>query len=122
MKLGVFAIILNKKHEFLLVKRNDKPMWNLVGGGVRKGEDPKRALIREVKEEIRAKITKKTLVKAYFYKQRDELVLVYLVKLSKFTFKPTKEAKEAGWFSIKKLPRNTFALHKRRIRDVINRN
>lgn len=63
--VGVGGLISNKKGEVLLTKRIDMmfPQWNgrwgIPGGHVRFGEDPKKTLHRELKEElgVRVKIT-----------------------------------------------------------------
>ena len=39
------------RKKVLLVKRRDVPVWVLPGGGIDRGESPKEAVIREVKEE-----------------------------------------------------------------------
>ena len=54
-KIAVSALILNSSSQFLIVKRaKDDSMpglWELPGGKIEFGEDPKIAMQREVKEE-----------------------------------------------------------------------
>ncbi len=59
LKDGAKVFIKNKKlGKYLFVLRDDKPnipnpnCWSLIGGGIEKGEEPIKALKREVKEEI----------------------------------------------------------------------
>lgn len=120
LKIGVFAVILNSKNEVLLLKRRDKDMWNLPGGGVEKGELYENALLREITEEI-GKIVPLywKLYKAYFKKKQKEIVLVYRVGLSSFEFTPNEEAVEIGFFNLKELPLNLFKSHKKRILDIM---
>ena len=59
--LGTRAIILNSKNEILLVKHTYTPGWHFPGGGVDKGESPRQAIIREVKEELNLTLSKEKL-------------------------------------------------------------
>jgi len=53
----VVAVIKNEAGQILIAKRNQPDLpeehnkWEFVGGGIKFGEDPKEALVREVKEE-----------------------------------------------------------------------
>ncbi len=50
---NVAAIIVNNKREMLICARSDMPyVWQIPEGGINEGEDPKTALLRELKEEI----------------------------------------------------------------------
>ncbi len=53
---NVAAVILSPKYpekvEVLVAKRNDIDAWQFPQGGIDKGESPKEALFRELKEEI----------------------------------------------------------------------
>jgi 8-oxo-dGTP pyrophosphatase MutT (NUDIX family) len=55
-KLGVGVIIQNQNGDFLLHLRDEHPVnmpnqWSLVGGEVKQNENPKKAAVREVREE-----------------------------------------------------------------------
>jgi putative (di)nucleoside polyphosphate hydrolase len=50
---NVAALIINRKGELLVCERiNTKGAWQFPQGGVDKGEKPRKALTREIKEEI----------------------------------------------------------------------
>jgi putative (di)nucleoside polyphosphate hydrolase len=52
---GVGAFVVDKKGNFLLLKRkaeNDFIYWDIMRGGIEKGEKPLEALKRELKEEL----------------------------------------------------------------------
>ena len=53
---NVAALVLSPKYpekvEVLIAKRNDVDAWQFPQGGIDKGETPKEALLRELKEEI----------------------------------------------------------------------
>ncbi|NLZ92664.1 MAG: NUDIX domain-containing protein, partial [Firmicutes bacterium] len=58
MKKIAAIIIENTKGELLFYKRDNKPRipfpgyWDLIGGHIEEGENPKEALVREIKEEL----------------------------------------------------------------------
>ena len=51
-RAGSGALILNPDGHILLVEPNYKPQWDCPGGIVERGEDPRFACEREVREEI----------------------------------------------------------------------
>ena len=53
LRLGVGAIVLNKKNEVFVGKRKDNPVdkWQMPQGGVNEGENLTQAMIRELHEE-----------------------------------------------------------------------
>lgn len=53
--LGANAII-TCRGKLLLEKRRDSDTWGLVGGGVKKTEEPLQAIVREVREELGLRI------------------------------------------------------------------
>ena len=55
--LGANAII-TQSGKLLLERRRDSDTWGLVGGGVKKTEEPIDAIVREVREEIGLRIPK----------------------------------------------------------------
>ena len=55
--LGANAII-TQSGKLLLERRRDSDTWGLVGGGVKKTEEPIDAIVREVREEIGLRIQK----------------------------------------------------------------
>ena len=64
--LGANAII-TCKGRLLLEKRRDSDTWGLVGGGVKKTEEPIDAMVREVKEELGLRIPKERFRKLAVY-------------------------------------------------------
>ena len=49
---GVLAVPLTPDGRLILVRLTYAPGWRLPGGGVKRGEDPRRAALRELSEEI----------------------------------------------------------------------
>ena len=65
-QLGANAII-TCKGKLLLEKRRDSDTWGLVGGGVKKYEEPVQAMTREVYEELGLRIPKERFQKLAVY-------------------------------------------------------
>lgn len=77
--VNVKLIIKSDKGNVLLVKPSYKKTWQFPGGGVEKHEDPKEALIREVREELGLRIAAEHFVIAgtAFKRDYDHLFLIY---------------------------------------------
>jgi len=64
--LGANAII-TMEGKLLLERRRDSDTWGLVGGGVKKTETTKQAMVREIREELGLKIHQEELRKLAVY-------------------------------------------------------
>jgi len=90
--------------------------WSLPGGGVNKNEKPKKALKRELIEELDLKIPQKNYQRILKHHHTDHgadfLVILYQIDLdSRREFKVSRnEIIEAGWHKIDELPENTHPL------------
>ncbi len=73
------SIIKSDTGKILLVKPNYKPRWQLPGGGVEAGEDPRKGLVRELTEELnfQAKGSDFKLLDTVFRQDHDNLILIY---------------------------------------------
>ena len=65
-RLGANAIITNADR-ILLERRRDSDTWGLVGGGVKKWEEPLDAIVRETYEELGLRIPKERYQKLAVY-------------------------------------------------------
>jgi 8-oxo-dGTP diphosphatase len=71
MKKIAAIIFENKKGEFLLYLRDNKPgipfpdHWDLIGGHVEEGETPEEALVREVMEELGIELKEYSFFRTY---------------------------------------------------------
>lgn len=77
-QISTGGVIFNEGNEILLIKRSDNDSfqagcWELPGGGTKFGEDPKRALKREIKEEcgIDTSVENPITVKTYFMEHKN---------------------------------------------------
>lgn len=68
-RVCVYGIIKNKNGEILFIKRSENDthpgVWELPGGGVDFGEDPKGSIKREVREETGISVEVKNPVKVF---------------------------------------------------------
>ncbi len=64
--LGANAIITHEGR-ILLERRRDSDTWGLVGGGVKKWEEPIDAIVRETYEELGLRIPKERFIKRAVY-------------------------------------------------------
>lgn len=73
------VIIKSDTGNVLLVKPNYKEAWQLPGGGIEAGEEPKEGLLRELKEELGLVADKANLklLDTVFRQKHDNLILVY---------------------------------------------
>jgi NAD+ diphosphatase len=80
--LPVVAAIVEHEGNVLLVRAKGWPekMFGLVTGFLEKGEDPKRGIVREVKEELGLEGEIVSLVGAYTFEMRNELIVAYHVR------------------------------------------
>lgn len=103
--VGVTGIILNDKNEILLFKHTYRThAWSLPGGYMKKGEHPKEALEREIKEESGLVVSVDDNLKTRTDRETARLDLCYTGVLIGGDFTPSHEVSEFGFFSEDKLP------------------
>jgi len=101
-------IIIFSPDKILLFHRDDIPTilypdsWQLLGGGIEKGETPKQALLREIKEEAKFDLKDyKFISKTNGFLGEEVWVYIAFVKKeeeAKFSLGPG-EGQEIGWFT-----------------------
>jgi ADP-ribose pyrophosphatase YjhB (NUDIX family) len=125
-RVGVFAVIElpgdgdGGEARYLLARRADIGWWNLVGGGLERGETPEEGLAREAREEIGAEIEVIRLVGVYAKPHKQEVVLVYLCHLAPGSAEPgtSEEVAEVGAFTVEEMPEDTLPKHRQRVLDA----
>ena len=109
--LGANAII-TCGDKLLLERRRDSDTWGLVGGGVKKYEEPVDAMAREIYEELGLRIPKDRFCKLAVYGEPGRIaayqdgsiwrmvVVVFRLELPENTpLRISKESRELRWFS-----------------------
>lgn len=122
--LGAHAIILNEQNQILLVKHTYKPHWYIPGGGVKKGESIKSALLRELKEEVGLTVLEEPKlfgIYHHYYLKVNDYPCVYIIR--KFTLSEcySKEIAEKQWYDFSQLPQTISPGTKRRLIEYFNR-
>lgn len=124
---AVSALVFDARNRVLLVKRRDEPKkgtWDVPGGFVSWGENPETGIIREMREELRARFKPQRLLGIYpdWYDFRGLRYSVYNVYyLGTLTGHPRAASDVAGirWFPLNRLPRAIAFPHIRRaLRDI----
>jgi len=123
--VNVDALILNKKKQILLLKRNHYPYegyWVLPGGGVEGREKIERAILREVREETGLPAKIRRIIGIYSGGKRDprypSLSIAYYLTTKSSKAEANQEAKELQWFNLNKLPKKIGFDHKKMIHDL----
>lgn len=109
--LGANAII-TCGDKILLERRRDSDTWGLVGGGVKKTEEPIQAITREVWEELGLRIPQDRFRKLAVYGEPGRIaayqdgsiwrmvIVVFALELPEETaLRISKESRELRWFS-----------------------
>lgn len=113
--LGANAII-TCGDKLLLERRRDSDTWGLVGGGVKKYEEPVDAMAREIWEELGLRIPKSRFRKLSVYGEPGRIaayrdgsiwrmvIVVFALELSAdVTLRISKESRELRWFTREEL-------------------
>ena len=116
--LGSRAIILNNDNEILLVKHTYQRDWYLPGGGVKKGESAKEAIIRELKEEVGIIPTEEPqLFGIYFhtYMGVNDYPVIFIIKNYTSANAYSSEIEQMAWYDYNNLPEMVSPGTKRRL-------
>ncbi|OBA06344.1 DNA mismatch repair protein MutT [Bacillus subtilis] len=118
---GAFVIVTNEKHQILLVKRKDVPLWDLPGGKVDPGETAEAAGLREVLEETGYNAVLSAKIGVY---QRPKFQDEQYVFAGNITGGRAivigMETADMKWFSLQRLPLLMVPNRKRQISDFMN--
>jgi 8-oxo-dGTP diphosphatase len=106
--VGAAAVVFNDQGEVMLFKhtyRRNFP-WALPGGWLKYGEDPARAVQREIMEESGLSVYIERPVQVTTVGRMHNLLdIVFVGRLTGGTFRPSAEVSEAGFFRLDHLPR-----------------
>lgn len=112
-QVRVRALVVNEKSEILLVRSwFSRQWWSLPGGGMKFGESPQVAAVREVFEETGVHIDERSCKKLGMFSSGDTRapfsVSCHLVHIEKqparITAKARLEMLDAAWFPLDSLP------------------
>jgi 8-oxo-dGTP diphosphatase len=110
--IGVIGIIFNDDHEILLVNHTyrGKYSWALPSGIGKKGEDPKKAIVREIEEEIGLNVVVKKVLDISLPPGAIYLDIFLLCEeLETDTLRLSLEISEVSYFNSVTLPRENIS-------------
>lgn len=109
--LGVDVWIMNSKGELLVQKRSKNKesypgKWAMTGGSALKGENAKKAICREVKEELGIRIDQTELELIKKVRTSKTFIHIFFVQkeidINELKLQP-EEVSDAKWFSVNKI-------------------
>jgi ADP-ribose pyrophosphatase YjhB (NUDIX family) len=118
--MSAFALIFDNKQRVLLCRRGDVDLWNLPGGKLEPDETPRRAVIREVKEEANIKVQVNRLVGISLNWTRRAIAFAYLCEIAKGKPGANDETDAVGYFASEQFPRRIYPDHQQWIRNVLS--
>ena len=104
--VAVAAVIIDTAGHILLGKHTyrKKHPWGLLAGVLEYGEDPEKAIVREIQEETGYDVEVQALLKAVSAKKEHNISLIYFCRIVSGAFQPSPEISEVGYFSSDILP------------------
>ncbi len=118
--LGSRAIVLNSQNQILLVKHTYQPHWYIPGGGVKKRESAKTAVLRELKEEVGLTVIGEPELFGIYYHTYlgvSDYPIIYVVKNYSLSNAYSPEIEQIGWFDYTNLPEMVSPGTKRRLNE-----
>ncbi len=117
-RMGAFTIIRNEAGAVLWVKRTDKDLWNLPGGGVENEEPPWQTAVRETAEETGCQVQLCDLTSINSYTNEANLTFTYTAKIVSGQLTTGPEAAAFAWFLPGEEPANSIPQHCQRVADA----
>jgi mutator protein MutT len=104
--VSVGAIIQNEQGQILLLKHVFRPGsgWGVPGGFISNGEQPEKALQREMEEETGLQIENIRLAFVHTLAPRNHVEIIFFADTNSEAKIKSVEISEIGWFSIDDLP------------------
>ncbi|WP_420631039.1 NUDIX hydrolase [Candidatus Leptofilum sp.] len=117
-RMGAFTIIRNAAGAALWIKRTDRDLWNLPGGGAENEEPPWETAMRETLEETGCQVKLFDLTSINSYTNEANLVFNYTAEIVSGQLTPGPEAADFAWFQPGEEPPNSLPQHRERVADA----
>lgn len=118
--LGARAIVISSDNKILLVKHTYQSHWYIPGGGVKKGESVKAALLRELKEEVGITVLDEPELFGIYHHRYlgvNDYPVIYIVKNYSIVQASSPEIEKIDWFDYTNLPEMTSPGTTRRLKE-----
>ena len=122
--LGARAIVLNAEQQVLLVQHTYHSHWYIPGGGVKKGESVKAAVLRELYEEVGLSVIGEPQLLGIYHHRIlgvPDYPVVYLITNFSLSEANSPEIKQMAWFAYDNLPSTTSPGTRRRLDEYFSR-
>lgn len=116
---GAFVVIRDDNGRVLWVKRTDRDLWNLPGGGGNAGEAPWETAVRETREETGLEVRLLRPTGVYLYAHAPHLIVAFLAEQRDGSLTTGPEAAAFDWFAPGSEPQNAMRAHLDRARDAL---
>ncbi|MCA9995799.1 MAG: NUDIX domain-containing protein [Anaerolineales bacterium] len=117
---GAFVVIRNELGQVLWVKRTDKDVWNLPGGGSEEMETPWETAVREAHEETGLTVKLDKLAVINVYHGEAGMVFTFTAHPTGGTLTTGPEAADFAYFTPGAEPTNSMPQHVERVADALN--
>lgn len=117
-RLGGFTIIRNEAGAVLWVKRTDKDLWNLPGGGAENEEPPWETAVRETLEETGLQVHLCNLTSINSYTNEANLTCNFTAEIVSGQLTTGPESAAFAWFAPGDEPANAVPQHRQRVVDA----
>lgn len=121
--LGARAIVINPQNQVLLVKHTYQPHWYLPGGGVKRGESFRMAVLRELKEEVGLIAQEEPQLFGIYintYLGVHDYPAIFVVKNYTLVKAYSPEIEKIDWFDYEKLPEMISPGTRRRLSEYFS--
>jgi ADP-ribose pyrophosphatase YjhB (NUDIX family) len=120
---GVLAVPVTPDGKVVLVRLTYDKGWHLPGGGLKSGEDPQEAILRELTEEIGLQSHGEVVCLGEFQHRPDRRrgrSTLFLVRDVRYEFRQSLEIEELGAFAPDALPPGTTPLTAKKIAQALS--
>jgi ADP-ribose pyrophosphatase YjhB (NUDIX family) len=118
---GVKVMVFNPRGELVLIRNSygRSDLFVLPGGGIRPFEQPAKAAVREIREEIGLDLDQLTLVSTHVSTTEGKRDMIYLYKATATGLPQVGgvEVAEVGFFELDRVPPTTSSATRRRIAE-----
>jgi ADP-ribose pyrophosphatase YjhB (NUDIX family) len=118
--MGAFVVIRNEAGQVLWVKRTDRDVWNLPGGGGEGLETPWETAVRETHEETGLIVQLDSLGAINVYHNEANIVFTFTAAPTSGTLTTGPEAADFAYFAPGSEPPNCMAQHVERVADTLD--
>jgi len=117
-QMGAFVIIQNEAGAVLWIKRTDRDIWNLPGGGAENEEPPWETAVRETLEETGCQVHLCDLTGINSYTNEANLTFTFTAEIVSGQLTTGPEAAAFAWFLPGEEPTNVISQHCERVADA----